>query len=178
MKTLIIHPSDRSTDFLKVIYNNIENKTVITNGDKKDLKKLIKEHDRIMMMGHGCPVGLFSVGQFKNSQGLVIDSTFVELLETKECVFIWCNANEFVKKHKLKGFYSGMFISEVGEADYFNVKANKDTVEDSNMKFVNLFSQVTNRSLIDIAKHVITEYTRFGMMNDVAKYNSTRLYIL
>ena len=64
MKTLVIHPKDKTTDFLKRIYQNIPNKTVITGGiDQESLNQLIEMHDRILFMGHGSPYGLFSVGQ-------------------------------------------------------------------------------------------------------------------
>ena len=66
MKTLVIHPDDRSTDFLKPIYSDITDATVL-NGrgiDKKEVYELIKEHERIIMLGHGSPGGLFGVGQF------------------------------------------------------------------------------------------------------------------
>ena len=36
MKTLIIHPNDRSTDFLSPIYQSVINATVITGGISKD----------------------------------------------------------------------------------------------------------------------------------------------
>ena len=65
MKTLIVHPKDNSTTFLDVIYKDIPDQTLITGGiTKTELKELIKSHDRVMMMGHGSPNGLFSVGQF------------------------------------------------------------------------------------------------------------------
>ena len=65
MKTLIIHPADESTTFLDIVYKNIPNKTVVKGGcSKMDVMNLIKEHDRVMMMGHGSPGGLFSIGQF------------------------------------------------------------------------------------------------------------------
>jgi hypothetical protein len=36
-------------------------------------------------------------------------------------VFIWCNADQFMKRHQLRGFYSGMFISEVQEALMYGI---------------------------------------------------------
>jgi len=96
MKTLIIHPEDKSTSFLDIVYNPIPNKTVVTGGvSKEDIKKLIKEHDRVMMMGHGSPGGLFSIGRFSGAGGYIIDQTMVPLLMEKDnSVFIWCNADK------------------------------------------------------------------------------------
>ena len=91
-----------------------------------------------------------AVNQFNNCNFVISDDSAKLLSEKKENVFIWCNADEFVKKHSknffvnyfnnflffsfffffeisvptyftfldLKGFYSGMFISEVEEAEY------------------------------------------------------------
>jgi hypothetical protein len=63
MKTLVIHPKDKTTDFLKPIYHG-RDWTVITGGTKEEVRKAIDEHDHIIMMGHGTPQGLLSVGQF------------------------------------------------------------------------------------------------------------------
>ena len=65
MKTLIIHPKDSTTTFLKHIYAPILDKTIVTVGiDKSELRELIYNHDRVIMLGHGSPWGLMSVGQF------------------------------------------------------------------------------------------------------------------
>ena len=72
MKTLIIHPKDKTTVFLEPIYEKIDNKTVIQkNSSFEEIINLIETHDRIMMMGHGSPDGLFSIGNF--NEGYVID---------------------------------------------------------------------------------------------------------
>jgi len=69
MKNLIIHPKDPTTSFLSMIYSPIKNKTVITGGlTRTKLRKLMKSHERIIMMGHGNGGGLMSVGQFPNSE--------------------------------------------------------------------------------------------------------------
>lgn len=64
MKTLVIHPKDKTTDFLKPIYYG-RGFTVITGGmTKADVAKEIDAHDHIIMMGHGTPQGLLSMNQF------------------------------------------------------------------------------------------------------------------
>ena len=118
MRYLIIHPKDPSTDFLKPIYATISNKTVINSGISKDkLRNHVKKHDRIIMLGHGTPIGLLSVGQFPDNGSYVIDYSYSDLLSAKKGnIFIWCYADQFVKRNGLNGFFSGMFISEFGES--------------------------------------------------------------
>ena len=180
MKTLIIHPEDKSTSFLDIVYNPIPNKTVVTGGvSKEDIKKLIREHDRIMMMGHGSPGGLFSIGRFGGAGGYIIDQTMVPLLMEKDnSVFIWCNADRFVDLHGLKGFYSGMFISEVGEAYYCGLPGTKqDVVDESNFGFCNILSEVINEPQEKAYEHVMDKYGLIADSNPVALYNHNRLYL-
>jgi hypothetical protein len=184
MKTLIIHPADNSTSFLDIVYESIPNKTVITGGiSKDDVNQLIREHDRVMMMGHGSPSGLFSVGQFSNigggfGGGYIIDQFTVPLLKEKDnSVFIWCNADRFVEPFGLKGFYSGMFISEVGEANYCGLPGTKqDVVDESNYGFVNIISKHINEDTESIYDMVRNEYGLIAEENPVALYNHKRLY--
>lgn len=179
MKTLIIHPEDSSTSFLDIVYESVENKTIITGGvTKTDVIKLIMEHDRIMMMGHGSPGGLFSVGKFKNSGAYIIDQTIVPYLKNKDnSVFIWCNADRFVDTFGLKGFYSGMFISEVGEAYYCGLPGTEqDQVDESNYGFCNIIAKYINENKEVIHENVTKEYGLIAEQNPVAFYNNNRLY--
>lgn len=179
MKTLIVHPTDSSTSFLDIVYNSIPDKVVVTGGiSKSDLKKLIKEYDRVMMMGHGSPSGLFSVGQFYSDNGFIIDNSMVnELKKKSNNVFIWCNADKFVEHHNLRGFYSGMFISEVGEAYYCGLPGTKqDTVDESNFGFCHILSEYVNEDVKTIYDNVRTEYKMIAHYNPVAFYNYNRLY--
>jgi hypothetical protein len=179
MKTLIIHPKDESTTFLDIVYKDIPNQTLVTGGyTKGDIQQLIREHDRIMMMGHGSPAGLFSVGVFQSLNGYIIDQTMVPLLnEKKDNVFIWCNADKFVDFWGLKGFYSGMFISEVGEADYCGIPGtDQDLIDESNFGFVNIISKYINEDTNVIHENVMREYGVIAEENPVALYNHMRLY--
>lgn len=180
MSTLVIHPHDESTHFLKPIYENIPDKTVITGGlSKVELNELIDSHDRVMMMGHGSPWGLFSVGKFTDAAPYIIDNTTVYLLLQKQnSVFIWCNADQFVNRHQLKGLYSGMFISEVGEAMYCGLpNTPQSVVDESNDSFASMLGNVINKPIRDAYNEIKTKYSLLAESNAVALYNSNRLYL-
>jgi len=179
MTNLVIHPTDRSTDFLKPIYANITDATILHSGvNKAQIAKLISEHDRIIMLGHGSIHGLFSIGQFDGENGYVIDSTMIPLLLEKECISIWCNADQFMNKHELNGFYSGMFISEVSEATYCGLPGTEQkTVTTSNDYFAKLLGEVINEPLSVIYEHVMNNYELLTEDNPVALYNHNRLYL-
>lgn len=176
-KTLVIHPDDRSTDFLKPIYENLEGDVNVVTGGyyKSTIRAFIDQADRIIMLGHGSPGGLFSVNKFYGSEGYIIDETMVASLSNKpNNMFIWCNADKFVNRFHLKGFYSGMFISEYSEAAYCNTPTNPGDVEKSN----DLFSAIVGKNIMLEAKELCdkakAEY--YLSENKVAEYNNQRLY--
>jgi len=183
MKILVIHPKDNTTDFLIPIYMNLksfpdfDDVTIIRGGSKEEVDEQIQLHDRIMMMGHGSPQGLFAVGQF-GMQGMIIGHSTVPLLENKECIFIWCNADKFVERYNLKGLYSGMFISEVSEAYGCGLPGTpQEVVDESNDFFAAEFGLVSDKPLTEIYNTVKYNYNILAENNPIAEYNSERLYL-
>lgn len=172
LKILIIHPEDNTTKFLSSIYEDIEC-TVIkdSNISSSKIKQAIKEHDIIIMLGHGTESGLIDMS--KNKIRYIVNSSLVYLLKDKQCICIWCNADKFVKKYKIKGFYTGMIISEVEEAymcGIFNIEERE--VEESNI----LFSKVLREALQhrSFEKYMKTHYS--SKNNPIIIYNSQNIY--
>ena len=177
--TLIIHPEDESTSFLKQIYSNRKNVLVVSgNVTKLALLNMVLEHDSVIMMGHGSPDGLLALNQFETDSPFIVDESFIDVLSKKNSIYIWCNADEFVNKYNLKGFYTGMFISEVGEAIYCGLTAVRELeVNESNYFFSNLVGQYINRKIEIIHKKVKEGYGKLAEFNTVANYNYNRLYL-
>lgn len=179
MKTLIIHAEDSSTDFLCPIYQTIKDKTVLRKGlTKNEIVEQIKIHDKIIMLGHGSPEGLFSVGQFQTNNSLIIDSSLISLLaEKEENIYIWCHANKFVERYNLKGFYTGMFVSEFLEVVYCQLPlVEDDVINESNDGFSSILSKYVNDSKSVLYKNTVEEYQIIANRNIVAAYNIERLY--
>lgn len=179
MKTLVIHPKDSSTDFLKPIYGGLSEVTLVT-GDwpKAQIREAIQTHDQVMMMGHGGPWGMFGIN-FPDS--MIIDFTCVEALSQKDNnIFIWCNADQFVQRHGLRGFYSGMFVSETSEAKYCLLEAwDQPSVDESNDAFAHLLGAclLETRDPALMHQKISDEYGILADTNLIAKYNHQRLYL-
>lgn len=179
-KILVIHPKDETTDFLSVLYKNIpdEDVTIVTGGKtKEEVHDLIRVHDRIFMMGHGTEQGLWSARQFGDCS-FVIDHTTVPLLKEKENnVHIWCFASSFFRRHNLKGFSTGMFISEVQEALYCGLELpSQEIVDVSNEAFTELLERYILESSQSMYDHILLDYGELAKDNPIAKYNHSRLY--
>jgi hypothetical protein len=180
MHTLVIHPRDLTTDFLAPIYYNIPDADVVTHGwDDDEIFDGLEIYERVLMMGHGSPNGLFSVGNFYTKTPYVIGSHCADLLQQNENnVYIWCNADKFVQRYSLKGFFTGMFISEVAEATYCGVyDTTQDMVDESNNLFAEVLGNCINDDKYHIYKQVRTMYGEIINHNPVAKYNWKRLYV-
>lgn len=167
MKTLVIHPKDATTDFLSRIYADKDWTIVDYICSEAYIRLQMMTHDRIIIMGHGIPSGLLGHGR------LFIHSQFVNLLRdlNKKYVFIWCNADMFVDYYNLHGFYSGMFISEVGEAKFFNIDATQQQIDYSN----NLFADIVNKA-IDTPNFYETVKREYIGEDPVIQFNNQRLY--
>lgn len=170
METLVIHPLDSTTSFLNKIYKE-KGWTVVKDGQisKGKLRKLINEHDRIVMLGHGSPEGMgdFIIGRY------LIDASMVQFLRGKELVGIWCYAKQFFYKYNLKGFCSDMFISDYMEANMNCVNSGTSEIDASN----NHFSEVLGKHIFkqDVLKLVKDEYS---IINHVTEFNNNSLFYI
>jgi len=168
MKTLVIHPKDTSTDFLADIYKGKDWTVLRSNLPKKQIRKEIIEHDRIIMLGHGCELGLIGY------EHLMIDSNYVYLLRDKYCVCIWCNADMFVEKYKLNGFFTGMIISESQEAYMYSVMHTYNHIGESNKSFA-----IAVRDSLDsenIVNEIRSKY--LPASNPIIYFNQNNLYFI
>ena len=169
MKTLVVHPKDKTTDYLSDIYSDKKDWTVINQEVSfSDLSHYIGANDRIVMLGHGCSRGMFGYG------GFVIDRQVAPLLWQKECVGIWCYADGFFKEHNLKGLYTGMIISEYAEAVLYLENFSTNHVGHSNRLFAKAFRQHIDEKRI--LEKVLAEYV--DGENPIIEFNRKNIFVI
>ena len=183
-KTLVIHVKDKSTDFLKVIYegkgydvmNEFGRKYESNPNAKKELIKKMEEYDRIIMLGHGTPTGLLNVDN-GHYVGYIIDKEFVNVLAKKETISIWCYSNLFFQPYNIKGFHTGMIVSEVAEEGC--VRGNKFLNEQEILDNMYAFATIV-RLCIDeepqVMKKFILEHYNFD--DDVTRFNRNNIIVI
>lgn len=165
MKTLVIHPADNTTDFLKSIYIGKDWKVITYNPSKKELTNAIKDHERIIMLGHGDQHGLYGFNR------MIIESKWVYLLREKICICIWCHADQFFRRYNLKGFTTGMFISDFMEANLYCVQASDSEINESNTKFA-----LSMKNCIDSSDLLANLSEEYNTDNDLVKYNKNQFF--
>ena len=180
MKTLIVHPKDKSTDDFKYIYSN-ENHYKVINGQlyKSELYELIQLHLRTIFIGHGTSRGLSNLNKFKDKGEYIINHKFKNVLKgSSQNIYLWCYSNRFVKNNDLKGIFTGMFISDLQEAKQYNLKnVKKKDIEASNVFFCQTLASCINKNNKMIYSKLISEYTLFAKDNKIAKFNAQNIYI-
>ena len=178
MRTLVIHPDDPSTADLRILYAPRADATVLVSDTPKDeVRALIAQHERVILCGHGHVDGLYSVGRFPTDNGFIIDASMVEVLAHKrDTIYLWCYAHDFVRRHGLRGFSSGMFISEVREAGWMGLPGiTQAQVDESTRTFCALVAQHLHAPLEALHAAVLRDYGRLAAHNPVAAYNHARL---
>lgn len=167
---IVVHPSDPSTKMLSLIYEGIEDVTLFDSYLQRDeiLSALAAapKDEPVLLLGHGSPNGLFDL-----RYGLILKDSDAELLQDRpNLVGIWCYASSFAYKHGLKGFFSGMFISEEPEAWVNGVEADAEEIDGKAWDFAGRFGELlrSGKPLGEAAaelmdpRHRDSELTRFN----------------
>lgn len=132
---LIIHPSDPTTDFLRTIYEGREDVRLLTGREsRKDLGSILfhlRPGERVMLLGHGSPAGLFRLeedGEYR----LYVGHSMVYALRKHPVIGIWCHADLFARKEHLHGLFSGMIVSEMSEAQDYDIACSQEDLDREN----------------------------------------------
>lgn len=177
--TLVIHPDDRSTDFLRSIYDGLSGVTLVTGGRTgSELKQMMRAHDRVFMFGHGSSWGLLSMGKFP-APFLVVDKTYAHFLKEKEgtgSLCIWCYASTFTAEHGLDLIATGMFISELGECNLLKNKVSDDQIDASNAGFCSILADGIHLPQAALVEKIRVEYGRLAEGNSVAAFNHAQMF--
>ena len=126
-KVLVIHPEDSSTDMLQAVYfdkgYDVIRDPSISNDE---LVEQIRSHDKIIMLGHGTPDGLLAFDRENYGIRYLINDSHAELLRSKETYSMWCYSDMYFRRNGMKGFHSGMIISERSEACAYGIRGYTD----------------------------------------------------
>lgn len=135
----VIHTNDPTTKVLSRLYESREDVVmhITEKSTNSEVRDAIRSAESIMMLGHGNKYGLFSVPDKKGIyRRLIVHSDYAQFLRDKECIGIWCYANEFAMHYGLHGLFSGMIVSELHEAVENNIPATKEEIDSEMEKFV------------------------------------------
>lgn len=99
---------------LVACYEGLPNLTVLRDCRHGEFKRVLRERpdETVLILGHGDGRGLWNA----DGNGYLLGSDDVYLLRGRKVIGIWCYASEFADRYGLHGFFTSMFISNLGEA--------------------------------------------------------------
>lgn len=132
---LVIHPSDKSTDFLRTLYEGREGVRCLTGGEsRKELGSILyhlRPGEPVMLLGHGTDAGLFRLEE-DGKYRLYVGHSVVYSLRKHPLIGIWCHADLFARKEHLHGLFSGMIVSEMKEAEEYGIVCSQEELDCGN----------------------------------------------
>ena len=182
MIMLVIHPTDRTTEMLSILYEGLEARLIEADCSNKEMGHLLHHtarSERLMLLGHGSDKGLFfrKNDEEEGFDGVIIGHPQAYYLR-RHCggiIGIWCHAVEFAKKEGLHGLFSGMIISEMREAETYGVETDKESMDRTNRT---MFTQL--RKLLDDGTplHEIPERLKAldTIQSNLSRFNYERFY--
>lgn len=169
---LVIHPQDRSTEFLRTLYKDIEGVTILRGEQsRKELSSILYHRppgELFLLLGHGSGDGLFR--KEGNDYRCYVGRSMAYCLKRHPLVGIWCHANRFAEGAHLHGFFSGMIISEMKEAQEYGVRTTEEELERENTRLAESLRQLLYvhnsfeemREQITAMQGSVTELTQFN----------------
>ena len=170
MRILFVHPTDPSTAFGSIIYQDYlqwDDVTLITGNSisRKDIREAIQSHDRIVFIGHGTELGFCDMKSWR----YLITLEDLQFLRNKEVICFWCNANIFAEKCDLNAFATGMFVSELQEAKTYNLPEDQNLIDYSNTLMCNILSRCIFDPIEEIKSVVYRGYV--SEINPIIHFN-------
>ena len=182
--TLVIHPYDESTKMLKYVY---EGKCFDVydwpTANKKDLKGMIAAHDTIIMLGHGTGAGLAypcAIHEGKPSpEGsfFMIDDSFASILRQKKTISMWCYSNVYFKRNHIKGFHTGIIISERREAELVlgNCPLSDAELYDNMVSLSKALNECLDKKPEEMREYILAHYNG---EDPISQFNRKNIIVL
>ena len=184
-KLYVIHPKDRSTEVLSILYRECEVVNIITDPDAfsnevSHFLNHISKDSHLMLLGHGSPDGLYSrfddSGEPVSFDKVLVNHSHAYHLRkhNHQIIGIFCYAREFAEKERLHGLFSGMFISEYKEALELGIETSEEEIRFENEKFFKRLRQLLDDDVplfeipdrmreLDDVKSPLTNYNYYSI---------------
>lgn len=182
---LVIHPKDRTTAFLSALYDGADNAVVISeNISRADLNHRLHhtpKSERILLLGHGSEKGLFWREDDANAEfdAVVLGHPHSYHLRNHggNIVAVFCNADKFAQAEHLHGLFTGMIVSELGEAAEFGIVTTEEELASENVKFAQRLRSLLNENipLYEIPERMLALDDRHSPLTE---FNYRRIYFL
>lgn len=141
------------------------------------VEAVTSEDETLVLMGHGCPYGLFSPNYSYYRSTYLFNEGFLPYVRAKNIVGIWCHASDFAEMYSVKGFFTSMFVSNPGEAIGCGLgELSRDCITESNIKFYQTMNRLLKENIpMSEWKAIIDELKNDGSILEEFNYGRIRI---
>ena len=136
---LVIHTDKESAGFeiFQTLYMN-KAYAVVDEPDisPDELRRLITEHDIIILMGCFCQDGLLATNPITLKDFVLIDETYIELLRQKTVYSI--GGRRYFEGHNVPGLHTGTILTSSFEASLYEVDAPEEEIVNSALRLISI----------------------------------------
>lgn len=144
-KVLIIHPDNECVEFpiYQTLYKG-KPYTIVDNPSIADaeLRKLIEEHDVIVILGCFLHEGLLAKNIDTGKDFLLIDDTHVELLKRKIVYSI--SGKRYFEERGVPGLHTGTILTSGFEATLYEVEGTEEEIVNSALRLMTIIGDTLN----------------------------------
>jgi len=137
----IIVNSRPDTDYYPLLTQGLD-ANVLVNPCGRQIKELLRASTNdLILFGHGTELGLIN----KAWNGYCVGRKHLPFLRERRVIGLWCYAGNFADRYGLHGFFTSMFISNLGEAIDNCFVATQHEIDEQNI----IFAKAINKLLTD-----------------------------
>ena len=182
--TLVIHPYDESTEMLKYVYEgHCFDVCDDPNVTQEALRKSIAAHDTIIMLGEGTGTGLaypsaiHGLKPGPDGRLFMIDDSFAPLLQEKRTISMWCFSDRYFKRNRIKGFHTGMIISERQEAEFVlgHCPLSDKELYDNMVSLSKALGECLDKSPLEMRSYILAHYKGDDL---ITQFNRKNIIVL
>ena len=147
---------------IKALCEGMENTTFLYNPKKKDVIEILRNNptETLMCIGRGSTYGLYG----RRFGELLIGDSMQELLQSREVIGLWRDAEEFARQYGLRGFFPNIFISD--EFEWWD-KSRGRVDEELNYRNVKFFSEMKRLIAENVPMNEWAEILRDVFAHDI-----------
>ena len=179
---IVIHPQDRTTQMLSILYRDCPDVRLVDQSwSKREINHLLHAalpREQIMLLGHGGDKGLFSRPDSENAgfDRIIVGHQQAYYLRPHCLIGVFCHANLFAENEHLQGLFTGMFISEMHEAEEYGIVTSQQELDQENDLFMKRlralldekvrFPEIPGRmKLLDQSHTPLTEFNYLSLIH-------------
>ena len=176
-KVLVIHPDNEYIGFpvFQTLYQG-KPYTIVEDSNISDaeLRKLIEEHDVIVMLGCFLHEGLLAQNKDTGKYFLLIDDTHIDLLKRKFVYSI--SGKRYFEERGVPGLHTGTILTSGFEATLYDVEGTEEEIVNSALRLISIIGDTFD--IQDVQEKKVKIFAEYDGIDPISIFNKKQIIAL